>query len=300
MEATFEAFFLPVSGSPQGRACFCIHHVPKDRPVRGLVVYVHPFAEEMNKARRMAALQSRALATQGLAVLQIDLTGCGDSSGAFDSATWSVWIDDVAAACAWLLERHACNDSSRQPTLWLWGLRAGCLIAAAAAGRLPLPWHLLLWQPVVSGRQHLQQFLRLKMAGNLAAGTGRGTTDALRRQLERSEPVDVAGYRLSADLASGLEAARLVPHANPQGRVIWIELSHREEAQLLPASATAIDEWQAAGHAVFAQVVRGPAFWQTVEIEQAPDLIDATQAALLLEHSAASAELQYGAALPCA
>jgi uncharacterized protein len=300
MAATFEAFFLPVSGSPQGRACFCVHHLPTDRPVRGLVVYVHPFAEEMNKARRMAALQSRALAAQGMAVLQIDLTGCGDSSGAFDGATWLAWVDDVVAACAWLVERHAHNANSSPPALWLWGLRAGCLIATAARRRLPTPWHLLFWQPVVSGRQHLQQFLRLKMAGNLAAGTGRGTTDTLRRQLERGEPVDVAGYRLSADLASGLDAARLLPPTSPPARVIWIELSSREEAQLLPASATAIAEWQAAGHAASAQVVRGPAFWQTVEIEHAPDLIDATQAALLHEHGAASAEVKSGAALPCA
>ena len=42
---------------------------------------VKAWAEEMNKARRMAALQARLLAENGYAVLQIDLHGCGDSSG---------------------------------------------------------------------------------------------------------------------------------------------------------------------------------------------------------------------------
>jgi alpha/beta superfamily hydrolase len=37
----------------------------------------------MNKARRMAALQARALAALGYGVLLLDLHGCGDSSGDF-------------------------------------------------------------------------------------------------------------------------------------------------------------------------------------------------------------------------
>ena len=68
------------------------------------MVYIHPFAEEMNKARRMAALQSRALAAAGFDVLQIDLLGCGDSSGDFGDATWNDWVNDVVHGCRWL--RH--------------------------------------------------------------------------------------------------------------------------------------------------------------------------------------------------
>lgn len=47
---------------------------------RGSIVYIHPFAEEMNKSRRMAALQARALTLAGFAVLQLDLIGCGDEA----------------------------------------------------------------------------------------------------------------------------------------------------------------------------------------------------------------------------
>ena len=74
----FEAFFLPAGREQR----FCIlHGAESGIPVRGALVYVHPFAEEMNKARRMAALQARAMAAAGYAVLQIDLYGCGDSAG---------------------------------------------------------------------------------------------------------------------------------------------------------------------------------------------------------------------------
>jgi pimeloyl-ACP methyl ester carboxylesterase len=78
---------------------------------------VHPFAEEMNKSRRMAALQSRALAAQGYAVLQIDLFGCGDSGGDFatrrgrNGATTS--------------RRDAMAAARVSGAITLWGLRLG-------------------------------------------------------------------------------------------------------------------------------------------------------------------------------
>ena len=80
------AFFLPAT--PGHR--FCIYHRPAEGGAGGGIVYAHPFGEEMNKARRMAALQSRRLAAAGYAVLQIDLFGCGDSSGDFADARWAI------------------------------------------------------------------------------------------------------------------------------------------------------------------------------------------------------------------
>ena len=68
------------------------------------------------------------MAAAGYTVLQIDLRGCGDSSGDFGEAGWSDWVDDVLAACVWLREQN-------QAPLWLWGLRAGCLLATEVARR---------------------------------------------------------------------------------------------------------------------------------------------------------------------
>ena len=51
----------------------------------------------MNKSRRMAALQARAFAEMGFGVLQIDLFGCGDSSGDFSDARWDIWKQDLIA-----------------------------------------------------------------------------------------------------------------------------------------------------------------------------------------------------------
>lgn len=249
---------------------FCILHAPQPGPTgsaRGAVVYVHPFAEEMNKSRRMAALQARALARQGFAVLQIDLLGCGDSSGDFADATWQDWLADVAEAASFLQRRF-------DAPLWLWGLRAGCLLAAQAAAELPGPCHFLFWQAPASGKALLQQFLRLKVAGNMLDGKAKGAMEVLRAQLEAGRAVEVAGYTLGAALARGLEGAVLQPPAGA-ARLEWMDVSSLADAALAPAALRVLSQWRAAGCSVAEQIVAGPAFWHTTEIETAPTLIDA-------------------------
>ena len=70
-----------------GGDLFALYHPPRRAP-QGGVVYIPPFAEEMNRSRRMAALQARALAESGWGVLTIDPYGCGDSAGDFADARW--------------------------------------------------------------------------------------------------------------------------------------------------------------------------------------------------------------------
>src|SRR3546814_14337350 len=68
---------------------FAIHHAAAPHCRQGLgLVYLPPFAEEMNRSRRMAALQARALAALGIDVLLLDLFGTGDSAGDFRDARW--------------------------------------------------------------------------------------------------------------------------------------------------------------------------------------------------------------------
>ena len=279
-----EAFFLPADGGRPGQR-FCLFHPAQGDAPKGSVVYVHPFAEEMNKSRRMAALQARALAQAGYAVLQIDLLGCGDSSGDFGAATWQDWVSDVVQGCHWLRSRSQPHgaDPSHAPPLWLWGLRAGCLLAAQAAHQLNIPCHFLFWQPPSAGKQLLQQFLRLKVAGDMLGGQSKGVMEGMRQQLASGASVEVAGYMLSAGLASGLEQATLLPpavHTHQTLRLEWLEVSTREDTNLSPASAKTIAQWQQAGIDARSHLVNGPAFWQTTEIEDSPTLIAATVSAI--------------------
>ena len=282
-----DPFFLQVgSGAPGLR--FALHHVPPGA-VRGLVVQAHAFAEEMNKSRRMAALQSRAMAAAGFAVLQIDLAGCGDSGGDFGDATWAQWVADIVHGCRWLRQWHARHGADGDPTpLWLWGQRAGALLAVQAAQQLAEPCHLLLWHPATAGKTVLQQFLRLKAAADLASGQGKAEMQRLRAELAAGRAIEVAGYTLHPALCSGLEQATLQPPATAAGRVEWIEVSPQDDAALSPAATSHAERWTRAGWAVRAQLVQGPAFWQTTEIEDAQALLPASVAAL--QHAAAGSQ----------
>ena len=285
MRATLQATF---ESPPSGGQRLYLHHVPPaGTALRGVVVYVHPWAEEMNKSRRMASTAAQALAEDGWAVLQIDLLGCGDSSGDFGDATWDAWIQDVIDAVQWIQARHP------QQPLWLWGLRAGALLAVQAAARIETPVNFLFWQPVTSGKTALQQFLRLLAAAQLADGGGKALLAGARNELAAGRAIHVAGYALGPQLAAGLEAASLNP-TSARGQVlwtvVWLELSTQPEPALAPATQVALPRWQAAGHDVDAHAIRGPAFWQTTEIEAAPALVTATVEALSRWHSGQAAD----------
>jgi uncharacterized protein len=261
-----QAFYLDAAAGWQGRR-LCILHEPSTPP-RMLVLHLHAFAEEMNKSRRMVAETARALAGHGAAVLVFDLLGCGDSSGEFSEARWDGWVEDATIAARWL-QRLA------PVPLWLWGHRAGCLLAAQAAVRLPGS-NLLFWQPPASGKAVLQQFLRLKLASQLDSGQ-KGVVDRLRLNLRAGQAVEVAGYTLHPGLALGLEEATLDPGpSGPDGRVAWLEVGLRDEPQILPASLATLERLSSQGWRVEPQALHGPAFWQTTEIETAPQLLQAT------------------------
>lgn len=259
--APAEAFFLPREGGQR----YCLYH-PAAGDCRGAVLYVHPFAEEMNRSRRMAALQARALAAHGIAVLQIDLLGCGDSSGESADMRWSAWKDDLAAGHAWLAER-----SGKRAVLL--GLRLGALLAAdyARAPVAPLAG-LVLWQPVHAGSAYINQFLRLRLASDMLAGSDGATgTASLRAALETGELLEVAGYELHPDLVRELDPiglAQLAPAGLP---LHWMEVAASAGRALPPAAARIIESLGAQVHQV-----DGPQFWSTQEITECPALIEAT------------------------
>ena len=255
----------------------CAHHGPADdrQPPRAALVFVHACGEEMNKSRRMVALQARALAQAGCAVLTIDLLGCGDSSGLLQDASWAAWLADIDAACDWMVMRHP------GAALGLWGQRAGALLASHAASRRAKAPHLLLWQPLLSGKPQVQQLLRMRAAAGLAEGIQAAHAIArLRQALADGMPVEIGGYTWPAELLLALESASLAAPAAP-GRVAWLEVSARPEPGMNPGSAGLLEAWRACGIAVAARAVRGPPFWQTTEIELAPDLLTATVSAVL-------------------
>jgi len=254
---------------------FAVWHPASRRPALGAVLSVQAFAEEMNKSRRMVALQAARLAECGFDVLRIDLLGTGDSSGDHGEATWQAWLDDLVHAVDWLARESGAP-------LWLWGQRAGCLLACAVARQLARPVRFAFWQPPPHGKLVLQQFLRLKTMGDLSEGRGKGQMAALRETLAQGRSVEIAGYRLDPALAAGLEAALLEP---PPGTpaAVFIEVlapsppgQPQAAPQVSPGVSASAARWAQSGVRTATRAVAGPPFWQTAEIEVVPELIRAT------------------------
>lgn len=266
-----ESFFLKTGAGER----FCLYHGPHpDRECRGVLIYVHPFGEEMNKSRRMAAMQARAFAAIGFGVLQIDLFGCGDSSGEFVDARWNIWKQDLVAARNWL-------ESKATGPVSLWGLRLGALLALDFA-RNPenAVDKIILWQPVISGELFLTQFLRLRLANEMLSGSEGSQkasgTHAMRATLEKGEILEVAGYELAPDLAAAidsLKAAELIVTRNP---IHWFEIVAEPERPMAPAGAKVVNTWKQDGVDLHVHLVPCLPFWATQEISECAELVSAT------------------------
>lgn len=267
MGTGLEVFFLPVEPGQR----FAIFHPAATPKPRGAVLYAHPFAEEMNKSRRMAALQARAFANAGFAVLQVDLYGCGDSSGDFGDATWQHWIADLEAAAEWLQERCAVP-------MHIWGLRLGALLALDFLRQTRIPFgSTLFWQLPLSGEVLITQFLRLELAGDLLQDRKAGaTTNDLRHKVASGEALEIAGYQLNPNLVTSIDRLRAIELTPSVARVLWFDIRTSSERGLPPAAQKLVDAWGAEGIVVEHQVVSGEPFWTTQEIVELPDLVTAT------------------------
>jgi exosortase A-associated hydrolase 2 len=264
-----EALYLTGSQGP----LFSVYHPAAcmRQPRLGLV-YAPAFAEEMNRTRRMAALQARRLAELGVDVLLLDPFGTGDSAGDFGDARWEIWRDDVRMAIAWLAAR---TDGQ----VGLWGVRLGALLAADVAAANPGQIKcLVFWQPVLSGDRYLTQFLRLRVAATMDKRPGRESTKDLRTRLSQGQPLEIAGYELVPALADRIASLQLqsVIHQLESLPISWLEVASEEQATLAPTSQQIVGTLEEQGHPVVAKAVSDEPFWALQEITLAPNLLRAT------------------------
>lgn len=226
----------------------------------------------MNKSRRMVAQQSKVFTENGFSVLQIDLYGCGDSSGDFKNASWEIWKRDVFHAVNWI-KHHG-------PTpIKLWGLRLGCLLALDFVIDTQEPLHeIVLWNPLINGGAFLTQFLRLKVASQLTGdNTNEGAgTSVLRKKIMNGETLEIAGYEISPVLALAIDKLKLSEFKVPNTKIHWFEVVPEIGRTLSPAGTAVVNTWKQQNVAINLQLVPGLAFWATQEITECPELITLT------------------------
>jgi exosortase A-associated hydrolase 2 len=237
----------------------------------GSVLVVPPFAEEMNKSRRMFADLAEALRARGIATVIPDLHGTGDSDGEFRDAGWDQWQTDVQRVSDWAAQQG-------WPVRALLGMRLGCALAAAVAHQLPQPVErTVFWQPVMEGARFLNQFFRLRVAAAMAGTKERESVADIRAQLRAGSVIEVAGYDLSPRLAEQLEGVRLKELIGPKlGVLHWMEVVRSADSTLPDASRQAIEMLRESGMSLHTDTVCGEPFWASTELVRVPDLIERT------------------------
>jgi exosortase A-associated hydrolase 2 len=223
----------------------------------------------MNRCRHVVSAQARLLAQQGWDVLLFDLLGTGDSSGDFGDATWDAWLEDIDDAVRWLAERT-------QGSIVLWGMRGGSLLATGWMTTRRVLHSMALWQPVVNGAQHAQHLVRMRLAsGFLGKGGERESVAELRDRLVRDQRLEIAGYMFNAAVIHGLEGCAMTQV--PAGtRLIWVEVASQPEPSIAPASQTCLAKLRDSGCEIQPAAVAGTAFWQIVERNECPALVETT------------------------
>jgi uncharacterized protein len=238
--------------------CVCDTH-----PAWGLL-FCDPFAEEKKCAHRVLVEAARGFCEADIGCVRFDYRGTGDSPGEFAEATPELWVDDILAAVAFM------RQEVRVRALGLLGLRLGATLALQAAEAGEQVDFLVLWEPVIDGRQYLHQNLRRSMIKAML--TDKESFDAGRvRQAQEEEFADFDGYPVSAEMRRQVEAIDLLDNP-PQfsGPSLVVNITSREQpAEPYRELAEALG-----GRA---NAVRQEPFWNRIGLIEARPVVEATE-----------------------
>jgi len=142
-----------------GRRLFGIYHAPGPSAVSSTAVVVcPPIGHEYIRSHRTLRNLSVDLAAAGCHVLRFDYYGTGDSGGDGADGCLDQWRADIVTSVEELREIGGTQ------AVVLIGLRLGCALAVnASLGRSDVS-KLLLWDPVLDGRDYLARTLALQRA----------------------------------------------------------------------------------------------------------------------------------------
>ncbi|MFB3787634.1 MAG: serine aminopeptidase domain-containing protein [bacterium] len=180
------------------------------RWINGGWVLCAPYGIERFNSRRFLVKWSRELSQLGYWVLRFDYRGRGDSTGRFEDYTMEDHVEDIHAAVR-ELERKA-----GVPCRGLCGLRLGATLAAETVRRTGGNPMLVLWEPVVQGKEYINELLRAAMAGEMIQVGEKGRTRVqLRADLENNQDVVVQGCFLTRKMYHSLSAVDLLCQPRP-------------------------------------------------------------------------------------
>lgn len=196
------------------------------------VLVVPPLFDEMNRTRRMLVEMMRLLAARDIRTVLADLPGCNESSADITAQTLDDWRQALRIVSADMGITHIVS------------LRGGALIDHVA----DVP---VLRLAPVKGSSLLKTMLRTRLIADKEAGKSSTAEDLLAHA--QSGPLELSGYKLSADMLVSLEKATPADVAHVQevslaeinGTPLWLRAEPQDDPDMSATFAAYIADWSA-------------------------------------------------------
>jgi pimeloyl-ACP methyl ester carboxylesterase len=182
---------------------FGVYHAPGGASLRNDgVVLCYPGPQEYAQVHWAYQKLAKMLSAAGLHVLRFDYSSTGDSHGASADASLAQWSDDISSAAS---ELRDVADIRRVSVV---GMRLGGALALRAVANGLKVKNVVLWDPVVSGRDYLRS---LDAAEDLRLGL------LFFPESKQRVEDELMGYPFPARMRSETESVDLL--TEPVGRV---------------------------------------------------------------------------------
>lgn len=236
-------FFFGRAQSP----LFGVYHAPLSAADRDLgIVICAPLGREYTKTHRALRQLALRLARLGFHVLRFDYRGCGDSHGEPVDGDLARWTEDVGLAADELEDRAGLTK------VGLVGLRLGGTLALLSARARRDVEALVLWEPVMDGRRHLQELT----ASNAKWEADRGLPP---EKAAEDAVVGILGFPMGRALRDSLDGLEWTVDRRPARRALLL----REAPD--PADATLAEQLKKHGASLQARATPVERFWEDTD-----------------------------------
>lgn len=262
---------------PSGRLFLLFSNPESDNEKGPLVLVLPPFAEEMNKARKMIVTTQNALSKAHLPSLLLDLYGTGDSEGDFAAASWQRWQENVHDAL------NILSDGFVDRPIHVIAIRTGALLVNNLLSGTGSAWRdridkIHYWQPVFQGKSFLKQLLRIRLAKAMYQGDDKKENmPSMLEELRTKGCIEVAGYHISSALFDAIESSNpQLPVMKKEFSACFYEINQSEDISI--GLKNAIPSVMGENNVYSSVSVLGERFWSTQEITINPELLAHTLA----------------------
>ena len=266
--------YLP---SSQNSQIFLAHYAPIEQSgVVGdpqAVIFVPPFAEEMNRSKRMYVLCARLLADAGIHSLCFDFIGTGDSSGEWGDFNYSDWKNNLIDVYR-LAKKFA-------PKISLVTLRDSALISLNLIKQADIQIDkCVLWDPIDSGEVLIRQLVRMKIASAMAGDLKKITTKEVLESVEQSGFLEVGGYHVSSELINQIKAEKIsdsIEAVLALTQMHWMTTGKSNSNDAMPICLSKLNLAESLLRQLTMHAVNDVKFWMQQEVTISPLLLRETK-----------------------